>query len=426
MIGGGSGMARPGAISKAHRGVLFLDECAEIGTSALEALRTPLEEGEIRLARRDGVAVYPARFQLVLAANPCPCAPADPQDCVCPGAVKRRYLGKLSGPLLDRIDLHIEMYRVRKGALNAEAGESTRTVRDRVIRARAIAAERWRPYGVRTNAEVSGAILRQHFDSTPRPWHRFATPWTKACSVSEASIGRCASRGRLPISAAVNGRVSRMWPPPWDFAGWERRDDRRPPGVGLPFGVVEPPCPELNSLVHRVGPDEAADRVRRGEVGAELARRTEARREQVCANDDLDRIDRAGGRLITPLDDEWPMIPFTSFAGVDLRRHPAGVAPLVLWAVGDVNVNEVALRAVAIVGTRAATDYGERVAADLAAGVCDRDVAVLSGGAFGIDGAAHRAALAEDGCTVAVLAGGADVSYPAGHSALLHRIDASA
>ena len=70
LVGGGSGMARPGAVSRAHRGVLFLDECAEIGVSALEALRTPLEDGEIRLARRDGVARYPARFQLVLAANP--------------------------------------------------------------------------------------------------------------------------------------------------------------------------------------------------------------------------------------------------------------------------------------------------------------------------------------------------------------------
>ncbi|MDT5346812.1 MAG: magnesium chelatase family protein, partial [Mycobacterium sp.] len=108
LVGGGSGIARPGAVSRAHRGVLFLDECAEIGVSALEALRTPLEDGEIRLARRDGVARYPARFQLVLAANPCPCAPADPRDCICAAAVKRRYLGRLSGPLLDRVDLRVQ------------------------------------------------------------------------------------------------------------------------------------------------------------------------------------------------------------------------------------------------------------------------------------------------------------------------------
>jgi magnesium chelatase family protein len=163
LVGGGSGIARPGAVSRAHRGVLFLDECAEIGVAALEALRTPLEDGEIRLARHGGVAHYPARFQLVLAANPCPCAPADPRDCICSGHVKRRYLGKLSGPLLDRVDLRVQMHAVRAGAFTAEEGESTARVRERVAAARAAAAERWQPYGIRTNAEVSGALLRRNF-----------------------------------------------------------------------------------------------------------------------------------------------------------------------------------------------------------------------------------------------------------------------
>lgn len=163
LVGGGSGMARPGAVSRAHRGVLFLDECAEISAGALQALRTPLEDGEIRLARRDGVACYPARFQLVLAANPCPCAPADPQDCVCPGSVKLRYLGKLSGPLLDRLDLRVQMNPVRTGAFAVTAGESTAQVRQRVTAARGAAAERWRPHGFRTNAEVSGPLLRRRF-----------------------------------------------------------------------------------------------------------------------------------------------------------------------------------------------------------------------------------------------------------------------
>jgi magnesium chelatase family protein len=163
LIGGGSGMARPGAVSRAHRGVLFLDECAEIGPHALEALRTPLEDGEVRLSRRDGVAVYPARFQLVLAANPCPCAPADPRDCICAPMAKRRYLGRLSGPLMDRVDVRLQMHAVRAGALSTEAGESTQVVRERVTRARAAAAERWRPYGASTNAEVPGPLLRQRF-----------------------------------------------------------------------------------------------------------------------------------------------------------------------------------------------------------------------------------------------------------------------
>ncbi|BAX91825.1 YifB family Mg chelatase-like AAA ATPase [Mycobacterium shigaense] len=163
LVGGGSGLARPGAVSRAHRGVLFLDECAEISVSALEALRTPLEDGEIRLARRDGVACYPARFQLVLAANPCPCAPADPRDCICAAATKRRYLGKLFGPLLDRVDLRVQLHPVRAGAISSVEGESTAQVRARVAQARETAAARWRPHGFRTNAEVSGSLLRRRF-----------------------------------------------------------------------------------------------------------------------------------------------------------------------------------------------------------------------------------------------------------------------
>lgn len=167
MVGGGSGMARPGAVSRAHRGVLFLDECAEIGTSVLEALRTPLEDGEIRLARRDGVARYPARFQLILAANPCPCAPARPQDCICSGFVKRRYLGKLSGPLLDRVDLRVQLHPIPSSAFGAGDGEATAAVCARVAAAREAAAARWAPYGIRTNAEVSGPLLRRRFRPAP-------------------------------------------------------------------------------------------------------------------------------------------------------------------------------------------------------------------------------------------------------------------
>ena len=163
LVGGGSGLARPGAISRAHRGVLFLDECAEIRLSALEALRTPLEDGEVRLARRDGVVRYPARFQLILAANPCPCARIDPRDCMCSSLEKRRYLGKLSGPLLDRVDLRVQLHAVRAGAFTAEDAESSEVVRGRVAHARAAAAERWRPHGFTTNAEVSGTVLRRRF-----------------------------------------------------------------------------------------------------------------------------------------------------------------------------------------------------------------------------------------------------------------------
>jgi magnesium chelatase family protein len=163
LVGGGSGLAKPGAVSQAHRGVLFLDEVAEFGSRTLEALRTPLEDGEVRLARRDGVVRYPARCQLVLAANPCPCAPPDDRDCICAASARRRYLGRLSGPLLDRVDLRVAMRPLKDMDLAAVVPESTATVRQRVLRARAAAGARWAGTGWSTNAEVPGPVLRRRF-----------------------------------------------------------------------------------------------------------------------------------------------------------------------------------------------------------------------------------------------------------------------
>jgi magnesium chelatase family protein len=163
LVGGGSGLAKPGAASLAHRGVLFMDEAPEYRPQALDALRTPLEEGEVRLARADGTVRYPARFQLVLAANPCPCAPAHDRDCVCPSLVRRRYLGRLSGPLLDRVDLRARMYPVTALSAMGGSAEDTATVRARVLAARAAAADRWAAHGWRCNADVPGPALRARF-----------------------------------------------------------------------------------------------------------------------------------------------------------------------------------------------------------------------------------------------------------------------
>jgi DNA processing protein len=185
--------------------------------------------------------------------------------------------------------------------------------------------------------------------------------------------------------------------------------------------VIEPPCAELDAMVRQVGPVEAAERVRRGQVADVVARRTESRREIDRAAADLELLNRRGGRLITPDDDEWPTLALAAFGGA-AGTKPQGRPPLALWALGPARLDETAQRSAALVGTRAATSYGEQVAADLATGLAEHDVAVISGGAYGIDGASHRAALAADGVTVAVLAGGLDIPYPAGHSALLHRI----
>lgn len=189
--------------------------------------------------------------------------------------------------------------------------------------------------------------------------------------------------------------------------------------------VAEPPCDEIAALVGEVGPVEASYRVAGGEVSDALRQRTAARRDIHAAEADLDMLERRGGRLITPDDDEWPVLAFAAFGGAAVRDKPQGRPPLALWAIGPARLDEVTERSAAIVGTRAASGYGEHVAADLAAGLAEREVAVVSGGAYGIDGAAHRAALSVEGDTVAVLAGGIDVLYPAGHSALLHRISSS-
>lgn len=186
--------------------------------------------------------------------------------------------------------------------------------------------------------------------------------------------------------------------------------------------VAEQPCAELSALIDSVGPLEAAERVRRGKVTDELARSTEARRDIDCAAEDLDVLRRREGRLVTPDDEEWPTLAFASFGGIPVRDKTQGHPPMALWVIGPLRLDEVCERAAAIVGTRACTAYGEHVAAELSTGLVEREVSVVSGGAYGIDGAAHRAALAADGATVAVLAGGLDVLYPAGHSALLHRI----
>ncbi len=276
LVGGGSGMARPGAVSRAHRGVLFLDECAEIGVSALEALRTPLEEGEIRLARRDGVACYPARFQLVLAANPCPCAPADPQDCICAAAVKRRYLGRLSGPLLDRVDLRVEMHPVRMSVFATAEAESTRQVRHRVT------------VGPRCGGT---ALAGARFPNQRRgEWNTATTPVPPGQHGDGAAADGAGSRAAEHPWARQDapGRVDTERPGRPQLAGARRGGHctEFPPTGGIPMTdttqrawaylsrVVEPPCAELAALVARVGPVEAAERVRQGQVDDALARRT--------------------------------------------------------------------------------------------------------------------------------------------------------
>lgn len=162
LIGGGTGYAKPGAVSRAHRGVLFLDECAEMPARVLDALRTPVEEGEVRISRKCGVATYPARFLLVLATNPCPCAALRPVNCECLPRTRRQYQAKISGPLIDRIDLNVEM-RTASAATTTrdDVPEPTSDVKQRVAEARRAASARWKHLGYSVNGDVPGPTLRR-------------------------------------------------------------------------------------------------------------------------------------------------------------------------------------------------------------------------------------------------------------------------
>ena len=159
MVGGGSGVLRPGEVSLAHGGVLFLDEVGEFAPSVLDALRQPLESGTIRVARSGVGAEMPARFLLVGATNPCPCGGGAPGSCVCTDTARSRYLRRLSGPLLDRFDLRVAVAATSPlDLLDPQPAESSTTIRERVTAARRIADRRQG----RPNSQLSAAELDEH------------------------------------------------------------------------------------------------------------------------------------------------------------------------------------------------------------------------------------------------------------------------
>ena len=168
IVGGGNRIITPGAISTAHRGVLFIDEAPECATGILDSLRQPLESGEITITRQIGMATYPARFLLVLAANPCPCGKftGKGHGCTCTSLQVRRYLGKLSGPLMDRIDIRVEVDPVSRSDFAATTlGESSKDIAQRVAASRNKAANRFKDENWKLNSEIPAQALR----STYRP-----------------------------------------------------------------------------------------------------------------------------------------------------------------------------------------------------------------------------------------------------------------
>lgn len=166
MVGGGSHAIKPGACSLAHYGVLFIDEAPECAPGVLDSLRQPLESGTITVARSIGNLTFPAQFLLVLAANPCPCGKftGRGRNCTCTSQQVRRYLGKLSGPLMDRIDLRVQVEPVgRVDMAKTQLGESSAVIRERVMNARTIAAQRFEGMGWSLNSQIPARALRAEF-----------------------------------------------------------------------------------------------------------------------------------------------------------------------------------------------------------------------------------------------------------------------
>jgi magnesium chelatase family protein len=170
---GGCNPPRPGEVTLAHNGVLFLDELPEFKRHVLEVLREPLEEGAITISRAGGQTTFPASFSMVSSMNPCPCGYFGSQDrpCSCTPAAVDRYRGKISGPLLDRIDLHVEVPAVAVKELgNRQEIESSNAIRDRVMRARKIQTQRFRGSKTRSNGQMSLKQIYKHcaLDTTGR------------------------------------------------------------------------------------------------------------------------------------------------------------------------------------------------------------------------------------------------------------------
>jgi magnesium chelatase family protein len=170
LVGGGSAV-KPGEISLAHNGVLFLDELPEFTRSSIEVMRQPLEEGVVTIARAAGTFTYPARFMLAASMNPCPCGYRGTRsaECRCDDAAVAKYISKLSGPLLDRIDLQVEVARVEfDDMVRPESSEHSSSIRKRVIAARNLQRTRFAGTPITCNGDIPGNLVRTYCDLTPR------------------------------------------------------------------------------------------------------------------------------------------------------------------------------------------------------------------------------------------------------------------
>jgi magnesium chelatase family protein len=200
MVGGGSGMPSPGEVSTAHRGVLFIDELGEVPSRLLDALRQPIEDGHITIARRGHTVRFPSTFQLVAATNPCPCGYDKDRlvGCKCTEAAKERYRSRFSGPFLDRLDIRVRVERLDLSAVTGPPGESSKVVRERVLAARVLQAERGRLNRLLTRRDLDAqtytadatrllASAVDRFALTARGWDRVRRVARTVCDLGGRS-----------------------------------------------------------------------------------------------------------------------------------------------------------------------------------------------------------------------------------------------
>jgi magnesium chelatase family protein len=229
LLGGGS-VPRPGEITLAHHGVLFLDELPEFQRGTLESLRQPLEDREVVIGRAHATLRFPASFLFVAAANPCPCGWAGTRvrECTCSAASVERYRGRLSGPLLDRIDLHVHVAPVALADLRSDTpAESSASVRERVLAARARQRARLAPWRVATNAEMGPAATRATCALSTAAEDHLARIVSARRSLSARTIDRLIKVARTIADLAGADRIER--PHLAEAAGYRAFD---PPAAG--------------------------------------------------------------------------------------------------------------------------------------------------------------------------------------------------
>ncbi len=419
MVGGGSGVPRIGLVSLAHRGVLFLDEAPEFDAGALDSLRQPLESGEMVVARSGVLGALPRAV---------PPRPGDE-----PVPVRPRRRGR-------RAPRAASAHRSSAAAISRASAARCSTA--------STSASRWCARRWPTSSSATPT------PSPPRSWRRAcsrrangprdgsrappgaSTPTCPAPSYAGCTVCR-PTRLRRSMRRISRGQVSargadRIVRVAWTVADLAGRD--RPiladvgPGAAAPRGrwavgglsdraarallsrVAEPGDRQLAALLAHQSAAEVVERLR---ADADPALdRFRSRLPTADPEADLARAADVGGRLLVPGDLEWP----TQLADL------GDAEPWALWVRGSADLRMSALRSVAVVGARAATSYGTHVASGLGADLAAAGWTVVSGGAFGIDAAAHAGALAAHGATVAVLACGVDVAYPPRHDALFARI----